>query len=240
MGVMDVKKFFILFVLLFLGLQASAEILEIEPAGAKDFWKRDGVYEEKVLDVGEKIINANNLKNRVVLRVVRNSKVINANASFTQKSVNIYTGILPYCDNDDELAAIISHEIAHCLDYYDGGVPKWLLLMRVNLKEYEYKADLVGIDLMAKAGYNPLAAITMGNKVLDESFLDDFFFWMHPIGSKRTLAEYKYIYKKYPWALNTEMVKNVSYQNFVNYSQNDINKFVQKEKIKSNSWGNNL
>lgn len=234
------KKVLIILCLFLFGLKASAEILELEPVATKDFWKRDGIYEEKVLEVGEKIINANNLKNRVVLRVIRNSKVINAYASFMQKSVNIYTGILPYCDNDDELAAIISHEIAHCLDYYDGGIPKWLLMMQVNIKEYEYKADLVGIDLMAKAGYNPIAAITMSNKVLDESFFDDFFFWTHPIGSKRTLAEYKYIYKKYPWALNTEMVKNVNYQNFVNYSQNDINKFIQKEKNKSNSWSSDL
>jgi len=130
--------------------------------------------------------------------------------------------------------------MAHCLDYYEGGVPRWLGSMRVNAKAYETKADLVGIDLMAKAGYNPLASITMGNKVLDESFWDEFLFWSHPKGSKRVLDEYKYIYVKYPWALKTDMVNNVSFQNFVNYSQKDINKFIQKQAFKKLNEGERL
>lgn len=226
------KRLFAVFICFFaIGLKVNAEILEFEPVNTKDFWKKDGAYEEKVLDVGTKILDTNKLDKRVVLKVVRNSKIANAYAMPTQKSVNIYTGILPYCDNDDELAYIISHETAHCLDYYDGFM-KWFFVMFFNSKEYEYKADLVGIDLMVKAGYNPIAAISAANKILDESYWDNFLFWTHPKGSKRTLAMYKYIYVKYPWALNTDAIHNVNYENFVHYSQKDINEFVQEKKYR--------
>lgn len=237
------KKFLlILWCLFFVGLNAQAALVELdfEPVSYKHFWETNGIYEQKVLDVGNKIINANKLNNRISFCVVRNMRVINAYASYINKSVNIYTGILPYCDSDDELAAIISHEIAHCLDYYEGGIPRWLGAMRFNSKAYETKADMVGIDLMTKAGYNPVAMITMGNKALDESCWDDFIFWGHPKGSKRTLEEYKYIYVKYQWALKTDMTTNINYQNFVNYSQKDINKFIQKREIKNLKQGENL
>lgn len=225
------KRFLITLCVLLMGLGAYAEIVEIEPVNNKDFWKRDGAYEEKVLDVGTKILNANKLDKRVVIQVARNSKAINAFASPTQKTVYIFTGILPYCDNDDELAYLISHETAHCIDFYDGFM-KWFFVMTFNKKEYEYKADLIGIDLMVKAGYNPIAAISAANKVLDESFWDSFLFWTHPKGSKRTLAMYKYIYIKYPWAFNTDAIHNVNYENFVNYSQKDINEFIQEKKYR--------
>lgn len=234
------KKFLIgLGIVLFACVKVQAEIIEFEPVNVKDFWARNGLYEEKVLDVGTKIINSNQLEKRVVLRVNRNPKIINAFADPTQKSVNIYVGILPYCDNDDELAYLISHETAHCLDFYDGFM-KWFFVMVFNKKEYEYKADLIGIDLMAKAGYNPIAAVSAANKILDESFWDNFFFWSHPKGSKRVLAMYKYIYVKYPWALNTDMVHNVNYQNFIHYSQKEINQFKQEKKIRNFKFNENL
>lgn len=236
------KKFYLVFgCLLCFTLQAQAYIeFDFEPISYKHFWETNGIYEQKVLEVGNKILNTNKINNRIGFVVARNIKVVNAYASYLDKSVTISTGILPYCDNDDELAAVIAHEIAHCLDYYEGGIPRWLGAMRFNSKAYETKADLVGIDLMTKAGYNPVAMITMGNKALDESCWDDFIFWGHPKGSKRTLEEYKYIYVKYPWALKTDMVTNINYQNFVNYSQKDINKFIQKQEIKNLKHGENL
>lgn len=237
------KKILVILGVLLVCNCAYADMLEVfnySDMNMKNFWEQNGKYEQKVLDVGTKIINSNNLNKRIVIRLVNNTKTINAYASFTQKSVNIYSGILPYFENDDELAAVMAHEMGHCLDFYEGGFSRWLITMQVNKKEYEYKADLVGIDLMVKAGYNPIAYITMSNKALDESFWDDFFFWSHPKGSKRALAAYKYIYTKYPWALNSDMIHNVNYQNFVHYSQKDINKFIHKEKLKAIKRGENI
>lgn len=232
------KKLLLIFGLfLFCAVKANAEIVEFN-VNMQNFWNKNGIYEQKVLDVGTKLINANKLNKRVVLRVVRNIKIVNADASYSSKIVRVYTGILPYVDNDDELAFLIGHESAHCLDFYDGFLK--YISFKLNSKEYETKADLIGIDLMVKAGYNPVAAITVMNKVSDESIWDTWIFMGHPKGSTRLVNMYKYIYKKYPWALNTDMVHNINYQNFTYSSQKEINKFKQDEKFRADKKEVNL
>lgn len=230
------KNFLIVLALLSLGLKVCAEVVEIESnLNMDNFWEKDGKYEQKVLDVGTKVINKNKLDKRIPLEVARNLKIINACSSKANKTVMIYTGILPYIDNDDELAFVISHEIAHSLDAYDG-LGKWIA-MCFNRKEYEYKADLIGVDLMTKAGYNPIAAITMMNKQFPEAYWDLGILTSHPKTSKRLFAIYKYIYKKYPSAMNTDMVHNINYVNFTYSSEKEINLFKQTEKERANNRG---
>lgn len=223
------KRFIVLVGLLMFGMMASAEIVEIESnINMDNFWEKNGKEEQKVLTVGTKIINANKLSKRIPLRVGRNMKVINASSAMTHKTVVIYTGILPYFDNDDELAFVVSHEIAHSLDCYDG-LGKWLAMI-LNSKQYEYKADLIGVDLMVKAGYNPIAAITTMNKAFPETYFDFGILSSHPRTSKRIFEVYKYIYKKYPTFLNSDMVHNVNYVNFTYSAEKDIKMFQQIEK----------
>lgn len=71
-----------------------------------------------------------------------------------------------------------------------GGLASKTLSRRV-----EARADIAGIDYMVKAGYNPLAAISMMNKIMNrrKSILST-----HPSGDKRMISAYKYIAKKYP------------------------------------------
>lgn len=233
------KRFLVLLMLLFIGTQAHATYVIETVGNMNNFWDVNGRYQEKVIDIGNKLLSANKINKRLIFRVNMDFDNVNANAEASGKVVTVYTGLLPYIDSDDELAYILGHEIGHILDDYDG-ILKWLVVIPLNQKEYEYKADLVGIDLMVKAGYNPVAAISVANKALDESCWDSYFFWSHPRGSKRTLAMYKYIYKKYPWALNTDMIHNVNYQNFVNYSQKDIEEFKQQEKIRGRNQGMDL
>lgn len=222
------KRFlFILMFIFFIGIKASAEIVEIETVNIKDFWDRQGIYEEKVLEVGTKILNVNKVDKRIAIQTIRNRNIVNARTSILDKTVYIYYGILPYLDNDDELAALLGHEMGHALDAY-GGFFKWAD-MTLNSKEYEFKADLIGIDLMAKAGYNPIAAITMANKWQPENYWDIGVFTTHPKTSRRLMAMYKYIYRKYPWALKTDMVHNVNYENFTYSSQKEITEFLQDE-----------
>ncbi len=223
------KKFLILLTLLFVGLSASAEINEIETnVNMTNFWEKNGKSTQKVIEVGSKIINANKLDKRIPIMVAKDTKTANACAFMNPKLVVVYEGILPYIDNDDELAFIMGHETAHSLDAYDGPA-KWIT-MQFNSKAYEYKADLIGIDLMARAGYNPIASITEMNKWMPESMFDYGIFTSHPKTSKRLFEMYKYIYKKYPSALNSDMVKNVNYQNFTYSAQKEIEDFQQDEK----------
>ncbi len=225
------KRIIIALGLVFIGVAANAEILEMgSDITMANFWQRNGKEQQKIIEVGTKIVNLNKLDKRVPFILARTPNDVNAYSYRINKHVVISSGLLPYLDNDDELAAVMSHEIAHALDFYVGPM-RWVE-MKLNSKQYEYKADLVGIDLMVKAGYNPVAAITMANKWQPESSFDFGIFTSHPKTSKRIFAMYKYIYKKYPWALDSDMVKNVNYQNFLNSSARDIDEFKLQERQK--------
>lgn len=228
------RKIALIIGLLLVGLNSNAQNVEMFSymhTNMKNFWEQNGKYEEKVLEIGTKIINANKLDRRVPIQLENTPKVINASSNLFNKTVRISSGILPYIDNDDEMAFVIGHEIAHAIDAYDGPV-KWVV-MKINTREYEYKADLIGIDLMAKAGYNPVAAITCTNKWMQEDPFD--LILTHPVTSKRLMAMYKYIYVKYPDALKSDMAHNVNYENFTYSSKKEINKFITKQKQKSSN-----
>lgn len=225
------KRFLIIFTLLIIGSVANAEYVVFETnINMVNYWEKQNKDVQKIMDVGTRIINANRLEKRIPIRLESAPKVVNASSTPWDKTVKIYSGLLPYIDSDDELAYVIGHETSHSIDSYDGFF-KWFAVM-LNLREYEYKADLVGIDLMAKAGYNPVAAITCANKWMGEEPLD--LFTSHPTTSKRLMAMYKYIYVKYPWALKTDMVHNVNYENFTYSSQKEINAFQQRYRERMN------
>ncbi|RAL04099.1 M48 family metallopeptidase [Aspergillus ibericus CBS 121593] len=100
--------------------------------------------------------------------------------------VFVFTGILPLCKDTDGLAAVLGHEIAHVLaghaaeemsrDIFRtliryalitifghlGQLASGLIKSDVNLpksREQEAEADTIGLMLMAKACYNPGAAV---------------------------------------------------------------------------------
>lgn len=231
------KKGFVLFAVvlgLYMSLSAgySANYYVENESGYTmlNFWdKRSGKYEEKVMIVGSKLLNDNKIDKRIPFIVSRDN-VINANSQPWNKVVTIHKGIFPYFDNDDELAAIIAHEISHSLDAYDG-VFKWIAV-KFNSKSYEYKSDLIAIDLMVGSGYNPIAFITAANKFFPEDHFDFGFWTSHPKTSKRLLAAYKYINVKYPWALKSPMTNNIQYVNFQRVADRDIREFEQKQKAK--------
>lgn len=190
-----------------------------------NFWERNGKYEEKVLSIANKIIKANKLRHRMIFFLSRD-KVINASADRFFRQIIIHQGLLPYIDNDDELAFIISHEISHLLDSYEES-DSWVTYSFYG-RYYELKSDLRAITLMEKAGYNPLAAITVMNKILDESPCLIDIFKVHPKGSTRMIAVYKYIIYRYPQYLNSPMSNNIYYVNFKTACEDDIVKFEKR------------
>ena len=48
------------------------------------------------------------------------------------------------------------------------------ITMGLNSKKYEEKADKRAVDYMVKAGYNPVAYITVGNKIFNRERYDIF------------------------------------------------------------------
>lgn len=222
------KKILLLLGVLLIGSCTFAEeIVVIRGVNMDNFWKKKGIDEQKVILVGQKIMLDNKIAKRVPIWV-DNKKTINAYSRTYDKIVIIHEGMFFYIDNDDELAYVLSHEIAHSVEAY-GGMMKYMAV-NANSKKYEQKADLNGIDYMVKAGYDPIAAITMGNKIFAEPVCDWGFTSTHPKGSKRLMDMYKYIYVKYPHYLNSPFTKSPSYKNFEYSMAKEIREFQQKQK----------
>ncbi len=224
------KKILILFCILLVGMCSFAEeVIVVRGVNLDNFWRKKGITEEKVIKVAQKILLDNKIPRRVPV-FVDSKKYVQASSNPYDKIVTIHEGMFFYIDNDDELAFVLSHEIAHSVEAY-GGMIKYMA-MNSNSKKYEQKADLNGIDYMVKAGYDPIAAITMGNKIFGEPVWDWGFTYLHPKGSKRLIEMYKYIYVKYPKYLNSPLTQTPSYKNFEYAMSKEIKAFQQKQKRK--------
>ncbi len=202
-------------------------------------WNRPS-FEKKIYNIGQRILQANGVKERIAFRY-NNAAEVNAHAQrFASKNtVTINKGILNLVENDDELAAVLSHEIAHILQQHTRRVlPKVLAasaamgalfgtayyysnravmplypltpyaVQPVN-KKYECEADLVGLDYMVKAGYNPLAMETVMTKITGDAGPIYTFFSSHPLGNKRLDDIREAIATKYPQFLTPEAANNL-------------------------------
>lgn len=81
--------------------------------------------------------------------------------------IMVFTGLLDVCTDDDQLATVIAHEVAHALAHHGSErlareEPSGLFAVLRTL-EYdrmqESEADHIGVFLMAFAGYNPDVAV---------------------------------------------------------------------------------
>jgi predicted Zn-dependent protease len=80
--------------------------------------------------------------------------------------VAVYTGLLRIVDNDDQLATVLSHEIAHALAHHanervtteESGRVNWLFRQAYD-RDQESEADHIGLFLMTFAGYDPDQAL---------------------------------------------------------------------------------
>lgn len=177
---------------------------------------------KRVNTIGNKIINANGIGQNITFKVSDQADV-NAYANIN-KEVYVYRGLLEYVSNDDELAGVISHELGHILNGHCAkqgvlntgvnilanataqvtnttvaGIGQQLASSKISRKD-EFEADLTGVDLMTKAGYNPLAMISVLNKICG-NYID--IMQTHPSGEKRLLNIYNYVEYNYPAKLKT-------------------------------------
>ena len=196
--------------------------------------------QERISNIGFRILNNNSIEKRMVF-YYDTSKTVNATTSNFDRHITLYRGLYTMLSNDDEVAAVLSHEISHGVDSYKGvfrgALSGWSYAFAP--RKYEYKADKLAVDYMANAGYNPVALIVVMNK----SFPQRRYEWCdsHPITTRRTMEVYEYIYKKYPeYLVNNTYKNNVYYQNFLLTSKENRAKFQQKIETKSKGSVNYL
>lgn len=87
--------------------------------------------------------------------IVKDDSIVNAYQNPTNHTIAIYSGMIKFSNDPDEIAAILSHELSHfMLDHvllnpdYDPNLQTVL----------EGNADKFGVYLMLRAGYNPCKA----------------------------------------------------------------------------------
>lgn len=214
------KKF--LFLVIFSLLFSPAFATEVDLT-------KDGQMQDYISNIGFKILNANHIEKRMVFYYKPDAKAINACARFRDRGVDFYRGAATYLNNEDEYAAILSHEISHGVDSYDGILKGFFSPFSYTLspKKYENKADKRAVDYMVKAGYNPVAFIVVMNKIMSQERYD--IFSTHALTSKRMMYVYEYIYNKYPeYLANNEYKNNVYYQNFLLTSRTNRIKLQNK------------
>ena len=171
----------------------------------------------RVNTIGTKILTANKLPSGINFKV-SDQEDINAYANI-DKEIYVYRGLLQYVQNDEELAGVIAHEMGHIINNHcikqtffnsiiakltpsfkstvanaTTAITQQLVVTKLSRSE-ETEADLTGADLLVNAGYNPLAMISVLNKICG-NYID--ILQTHPSGDKRIMAIYDYINYNYP------------------------------------------
>ncbi len=134
--------------------------------------------------------------------------------------IGVYTGLLKYAKNQDQLAAVMGHEVAHVIAKHGnervsnqlateaglsiatvllGGTQdenSTLILAGLGLgaqygiilpfsRSHESEADLIGLDLMAKAGFDPAESVTLWQNMSQAGNSPPEFMSTHPSSDTR-------------------------------------------------------
>ena len=157
--------------------------------------KTNNELQERMNTVGFRILNSNRIEKRLIFMVINRvyTRDIWTDVSSVNRTVWIKPTILPYIDSDDELAAVLSHSIAHGVDTYEGILRGYISIVNywVAPNKYDLKADKLAVDYMVNADYNPLALITILNKIGKQYRYDAFS--NHTLISRRMMLIYEYI-----------------------------------------------
>ena len=178
--------------------------LSVAGTGSKlynEFLDNEGFYDndewqEYVDALGQKLLSLSDDADKRYYFLIVDSPAVNAFAT-PDRYVFVNRGLLTFMESEDDLAAVIGHEIGHILARHgsrqkrtdllgkSAGIAATLLTGRSELmevsnattkallagygREMELRADQIGAELIAKAGYNPLAVINALHVLKDQS-----------------------------------------------------------------------
>lgn len=193
---------------------------------------KDAKMQKSVMETGFRILNSNNIQKRITFYYVSENKV-KTKVNTRSKTIFVYKGIFPLIDNENELAALISLDIAKLLDSHAGFFRRFSISF--SPRKYEVKSDKKAVDLMVKAGYDPVALINIINKTAAERLWFEYNIFHHN-GSERVKYIYQYIYEKYPvYLAENQYLETPYYQNFLRTTRSERKKVrkIQEQKIKN-------
>jgi len=176
--------------------QAWSQMISEEPVS------RDPALNQRARRVADRVIQAAGLGGQPWEVAVFDSDERNAFV-LPGGQIGVYRGMMQLADTDDQLAAVLGHEVGHVVGRHAaerasqqmgaglgaqvlGGVlggqdpnaaGRWQQILGVGAqyglvlpysRSNESEADLLGIDYMVRAGFNPRQAITLWQKMAAE------------------------------------------------------------------------
>ena len=145
--------------------QAEARLLQRVEAGKASIEKGGRVYRDHELEAYLLGIIAKLQRNTCSASFFRIKLIRDPYLeafAYPDGTIYIHTGILARLDNEAQLAALLAHEMSHCLH----GHP--LKATPGRIRALEMEADLAGFELMSKAGYDPVGALRLFEHLADE------------------------------------------------------------------------
>jgi len=134
--------------------------------------------------------------------------------------IGVYTGLLKYAKNQDQLAAVMGHEVAHVIAEHgnervsnqmatEAGLSIAAVLLGTEQddntalimaglglgaqygvilpfsRSHESEADLIGLELMAQAGFDPQESVTLWQNMAQSGLSPPEFLSTHPSSDTR-------------------------------------------------------
>ena len=226
------------------------------PTNAATTWSAS----DRVAPVSKVIVEKNILPAKLQFKLVEG--VVDNSQTSTTNVVQISKADLTYAGNDNEVAAVVAYELGQIINGKSGkdhmrAAAKAILaekLSKDNIvnttanSEYwnsktalkdKKEADMTAVDLMVKAGYNPLALVVVITK-MPGSNLE--LIMGVPANSERAMSAYNYLAYNYPEKVKAGYACQ-EYRNFLAYSdpivakrnssKRQVKKFAkEQEKIK--------
>ncbi|KYQ93445.1 hypothetical protein DLAC_06137 [Tieghemostelium lacteum] len=191
---------------------------QFKKAFSSHFLPENNPLQNKVRAISKRLIDVAGITDVDWECYVINKEIVNAMVLPNGK-IFVFTGLFQLVDSEDELAAVIGHEIGHVIarhsaermsmeklgimfltltrglvgDTISGNVTTLLTTNLLNLKYsriQELEADIIGLELMTKANYDPMAALSIEKKLsqfveANKTSLDFDILSTHPSGDER-------------------------------------------------------
>lgn len=201
----------------------------------------------RIQTVGENLLTQNGIPATNVKFMTVSTTADNSNYA-ESKVVNISTDDLTYAGNDNEVAAVIANELGHIISGHasKGKVVSLLqtatntnittsnqtatsLVQNYKLSKEDKEADVLSVNLMANAGYNPLAIIVVLTKqagTYRETIQGK------PANADRAMNVYDYANYAYPAKVKSGYGCN-EYKNFLTYAETIIASRKENQKLQT-------